>query len=319
VRCALLLTVFALAAGTAGATTQVHYVMGTMLRVDVDGDVAPDVLGPCFAAARALDRTFSRFDASSELVRLNADGGGDASPTLRRALADAQSLTRRTGGAFDVSVGALTALWRVPGTPSREAVAAARRTVGAVAFDGDRVVLGRGTRLDFDGFAKGVAVDACVATLRDAHVARALVTFGESSLYALGAPRGAPAWRLAIRGVDPERAVARLELRDEAAAVSAVYGGAGRDPGARRGSLVDPRSGACLRDEAVGVVVASSAAAAEAYAKMAVIDGPIAAEAAGAIAAARIEHGRIATGAAMRRRLQPYARAVAIDGEAGLR
>jgi thiamine biosynthesis lipoprotein len=311
--------VLVLIASSAGTMTQVHYVMGTMLRVDVDEDVPAAVLGPCFAAARNLDRTFSRFDPSSELVRVNAAGGGAASEPLRRAIGQAAVLTHATGGVFDVSVGALTALWRAPTTPGRAAIVSARRTVGKVAVAGERVVLGSGTQLDFDGFAKGLAVDACVAALRDAGVARALVTFGESSLYALGTPHDAAAWALRVRGVDPGEAIARLELRDEAAAVSAVYGGAGRRTRAQRGQLVDPRTGTCLVENAVGVVVATSAAAAEAYAKMAVVDGARATEAAGAVAAARITRDTVTTSAAMRRRLRVYAHPVSIAGEVALR
>jgi thiamine biosynthesis lipoprotein len=315
----LLAAVLTLLASTAAATTQVHYVMGTMLRVDVDGDVAPDVLGRCFATARELDRTFSRFDPASELVRLNATGGGPASEEFRQGMGQAMELARATHGAFDVSVGALTALWRAPRAPGRDALVAARRTVGDVALAGDRVVLGPGTQLDFDGFAKGLAVDACVAALRAAGVTAALVTFGESSLYALGTPHGAPAWRFRVRGVDPAQAIARLELRDEAAAVSAVYGGAGRTAPTQHGHLVDPRSGACLTDDVVGVVVAASATAAEAYAKVVLVDGPRAAETAGARGAARIGREAIATSAAMRARLRVYAHPQPITGEVALR
>src|SRR6185436_13752349 len=171
---------------TASATTQMHYVMGTFLRVVVDDEVPPVVFDGCFARARELDRTFSRFDPASELVRLNASGGGPASDDFRRVLARATVLTLATGGTFDVSVGAVTALMRLPGPPDRASLASARRTVGRIAVEGDRVRLAPGTQLDFDGFVKGVAVDACVAALRAAGVTRALVSFGESSLYGLG-------------------------------------------------------------------------------------------------------------------------------------
>jgi thiamine biosynthesis lipoprotein len=315
----LLTSLLVLVASTATATTQVHYVMGTMLRVDVDDDVALDAFAPCFAAARDLDRTFSRFDPTSELARLNAAGSGTASEGFRRAVEHARELTRATHGAFDVSVGALSALWRAPDAPGRAAVVAARRTIGKVAVTGDRIVLGPGTQLDFDGFAKGLAVDACVAALRRAGITRALVTFGESSLYALGTPHDAPAWPVRVRGVEPSRAVARIALRDEAAAVSAVYGGEGRRTPAQRGHILDPRSGTCLADDAVGVVVAATAAAAEAYAKMVLVDGPRAAETAGAGGAARITRAAVATSASMRDRLRVYAHPQPIAGDVALR
>src|SRR5262249_30749934 len=125
----------ALVARAALATTQVHAVMGTFLRVDVADDVPLATFDDCFAEARALDRAFSRFDPASELVRVNAAGGGPASERFRRTLARAMALAGETEGTFDVSVGALTALWRAPMRPGRADVAAARRTVGRVSVE----------------------------------------------------------------------------------------------------------------------------------------------------------------------------------------
>jgi thiamine biosynthesis lipoprotein len=310
-----LAVVLALPASAARAATQVHYVMGTLLRVDVDGDVAPAVFAPCFAAARALDRTFSRFDPASELVRVNAAGGGPASPSFRAGLDAAMALARATGGTFDVTVGASTALWRRPRPPARGEVAAARASVGDVRIEDDRVTLGAGTRLDFDGLAKGLAVDECVAALRRHGVTRALVSFGESSLYAIGAPRGAAAWSLDVRGIDPAFAVARLALRDEAAAVSSVFGGAGRRTAGGCGHVVDPRSGRCLSDEAVSVVVAPRAADAEAWAK-AVLVGGVHDD---GLVAARIARDGVALTGPMRERLHVHARPRPLAGEVDLR
>jgi len=308
----------------AGATTQVHYVMGTFLRVTVDDEVAPGIFDACFARAHALDRTFSRYDATSELVRVNAAGGGAVSDMLRVGLAQARTLGRATGGTFDVSAGAVTALWRVTAPPTAAAIAAARRSVGGVAVNGDRIVLEAGTLLDFDGFAKGVAVDACVNALRAEGVTRAFVSFGESSLYAIGAPRGARAWVIDVRGPTPDVAVARLRLRDVGAAVSAVFGGAGRGTAGQRAHIVDPRTGRPLAIDAASVVVAPRAADAEAYAKAVLVRGDrgvVAVERHAGILAARILRDRVDVGRAMRAAgaLQALARPRWIGGEVVLR
>jgi len=212
----------------------------------------------------------------------------------------------------------VTALWRAPARPAADAVAAARRTVGRVAVDGDRVMLGQGTVLDFDGFAKGVAVDACVDALRTAGVTRALVSFGESSLYGLGAPRDADAWTLDVRGPDPDVVVGRLALRDRGASVSAVFGGDGR-----RAHVVDPRTGARLRGHAVSVIVAPSATDAEAWSKAALVAGPAGVRIAerGGVEAARLDRRGVAMGASMRaaRSLRMFDRPRTLAGEVALR
>ncbi|HXJ34792.1 MAG TPA: FAD:protein FMN transferase [Candidatus Eisenbacteria bacterium] len=302
---ALALVIGALAVVTgAQAATQVHYVMGAFLRVTVDDDVPARALDACFSDARALDRTFSRYDAGSELTRLNAAGGGPAGPSMRSGLASALELERTTDGAFDVSVGALTRLWRRPSRPDADEIATARATVGAVALTPDGVRLGRGTELDFDGFAKGLAVDACVAHLRAAGARRALVSFGESSIYALGAPRDAMAWTFDVRGPDPETVVARLRLRDQAASVSAVYGGEGKRSRNAVGHIVDPRSGRPLAQDVVGVVVAPSAASAEALSKAVLVwglGGLARVERLGGVRAARLTRSGVACGREMQR------------------
>jgi len=305
--------------------TQVHYVMGTYLAVTVDDGVPANALAACFAEARALDRVLSRYDEASELTRLNALGGGPASPVLRRVLGQALRLAHATDGAFDVSVGALTDLWRRPQRPNTAEITGAKATVGAVALAPDGVTLGPGTALDFDGFAKGVAVDACVRQLREEGVLRALVNFGESSIYALGTPPDASAWVLDVRGPDPDSLVARLRLRDEAASVSAVYGAMGRHAANDVGHIIDPRSGRPLAEDVVGVVVAPTAARAEALSKAVLVwgeSGLARVERIVGVRAARITRVGLARGARMRqaRALVAFDRPRPLDiAEAALR
>lgn len=256
--------------------TQIHYVMGTYLRITADGDGAASGMAACFREAVRLEHVFSRFDGTSELSRLNATSGtSPASADMARLLDRASALAETTDGAFDVAVGPLSTLWRRPGTPSEAEIAAARAAArrGAVRLHDGQVTMAAGARLDFDGIAKGWAVDACVDRLRAAGVSRALVSLGESSLYALGAPDGAAHWRLAVRGPDPETQVGWLGLRDAGASVSATFGSAGRRPGAVA-HIIDPRRGRPLEDDAVAVVVASSATDAEGWTKALLVWGP---------------------------------------------
>jgi thiamine biosynthesis lipoprotein len=255
-------------AGRAATLTQVHWVMGTYLRISADGQQAAPAVRACFTTARRLDGVFSRYDPGSELSRLSAARALTASHDLTDLLARSLMLGRRTGGAFDVTAGALIGLWRADGTPTSAAIAAARATRAGIALDGAELRLAPGTELDFDGIAKGYAVDACVAALRAAGVRRAFVSFGESSLYALGlAPDGVP-WPVAVRGLDPDTAIGMLHLHDQAVSVSSTRGGS-----RQQRVIVDPSSGQALDDPRVAVVVAASATDAEAYSKALLVWG----------------------------------------------
>jgi thiamine biosynthesis lipoprotein len=301
----LLAVLLVLARPAASAVTEVHYVMGTYFRITADGDPSRTAMRGCFQDARRLEETFSRFLASSELVRVNA-GTGTAQPVSRDfsdLLRRAEGLRDATAGAFDVTVGPLVELWRRGVPPSAAELAAARAEIGAgrAVLRGDVLELAPGTRLDFDGIAKGFAVDRCVERLRAAGVESALVSLGESSLYAIGRPRDGTRWVLAVRGADPESAVGLLALRDEAASISASLGGRGRDGGVAH--IVDPASGRALTEDAVAVVVARSATDAEAYSKALLLWGAAGAarvERLGARGAVHLTPGAVRLGARAR-------------------
>ena len=138
----------------------------------------------------------------SALSRLNASAGAGARevpPPLLHIVADSLALSRATRGSFDVSVGPLVTLWtraaRLDRPPTPAELAEARRRVGAgcVRIGPGTVELAPGASLDLGGIAKGWALDRMREHLRARGVENALVSFGQSSLMALGAPPGASA------------------------------------------------------------------------------------------------------------------------------
>lgn len=260
---------------TAATVTEVHYVMGTYLRISAqhdDAESARRAMRGCFAMARRFDERFSRFDPASELSRLNdtratvVSVSAEMAELLRRAI----DLRAATGGTFDVGVGALTALWRdAPEWPAPHYIEAARATseIEGLALNGASLVRRPGVIVDLDGIAKGWTVDRCVAHLRGAGIAHALVSFGESSLYALGTAPGGRRWQVDVRGLDPDTVLGTLGLRNEALSVSAVFGHERQIGGRHIGHIINPRSGQPLTQAAVAVIVASSATDAEAFSK----------------------------------------------------
>jgi thiamine biosynthesis lipoprotein len=261
--------------------TDGRYAMGTVLEVSV---VAPDeaagraALAEAFAVADELEALLSNWDADSALMRLNAAAGRGpqrVDPELARVLAASRALSQRTRGAFDVTVGPLVRLWRAAGERGRLPAAAERARalalVGAegVAADpeaGTAEITRAGVSVELGGIAKGWALDRMAERLRAAGIRAALLSFGQSSLWAIGAPPREAGWRLLVR--DPAGGFAGVAtLRDRAVSVSGSVGQWTEIGGRRYGHVIDPRSGEPLVRVAEAVVLAPDAASAEAFSK----------------------------------------------------
>ena len=258
-------------------------VMGTAFRMVA---YAPDSLAAhrafdaAFARLDALDRRLSDYRADSELSRLSATAGtGRAVPVsddLWAVLAAAQRMAEASGGAFDVTVGPLTRLWRHArrrGTrPPEEALHAALAAVGyrhlQLGPAVQTVRLARpGMRLDLGGIAKGYAAAEALRVLEQHGLPRALVDAGGDLALGLPPP-GEAGWRVAVRTVDEAGGRAAEEVLLAACAV-ATSGDAYRYvevDGVRYSHLLDPRTGLGLTHRREVTVIAPGGMLADALA-----------------------------------------------------
>jgi FAD:protein FMN transferase len=140
-----------------------------------------------FARIEALEAMMSDYRPESELSMLSQSAvrrDVRVSAELLQVLATAQDLARETDGAFDITVGPLSRLWRrcraESRLPTEEELRAAREASGWEKLSVDRergtVRLSReGMSLDLGGIAKGFAVEEALAALRARGRTRVLV------------------------------------------------------------------------------------------------------------------------------------------------
>ena len=103
-----------------------------------DRPTANKAASAAFARIEQLNRIMSDYDSTSELMRLCQESGPGkpvaVSRDLTRVLSHARSLSSRTDGAFDVTLGHLTKLWRrarrQQQLPDNKRLRAARELVG---------------------------------------------------------------------------------------------------------------------------------------------------------------------------------------------
>jgi len=185
-------------------------VMGVEARLVVIASseaAARDAAVAAYERLDVLDATMSDYRVDSELARVNQGSGCGAVPVsedLFRVLERAKEIAIASGGAFDVTVGPLTALWReakVTGSdPSGVALADARARVGDQqmvlnAVESSVELLRPRMRLDLGGIGKGFAADEAARVLRDHGVEAFLIDLGGDVLLG-SAPPGQEGWRV---------------------------------------------------------------------------------------------------------------------------
>ncbi len=266
--------------------------MGTLVRIVLyapSDAVANSAAAAAFARVGALDEALSDYRDSSELIRLSRRSGGgwvDVSDDLFRVLRAAQGIARDSDGAFDVTVGPLSVLWRharrQSELPAADQLAAARALVGRDKLQLDerrRMVrlLQPGMQLDLGGIAKGFAAEEAAVLLERRGVARALIAAG-GDIVATEAPPGREGWRVAVASLDgADRLPAGyLALRHAAVSTSGdseqfvVIGGV------RYSHIFNPRTGLAVTGHSSVTILAPDGTTSDGLATAVSVLGPVA-------------------------------------------
>ncbi|MCW4453461.1 FAD:protein FMN transferase [Flavobacterium sp. MXW15] len=256
------------------------HTMGTRWSVKLATRRARD-LHPLHAGIQAqLDRVvaqMSNWEPDSDISRYNRGDAGSwhALPEeFFRVLETALDIARRSGGAFDPSIGPLVALWgfgagaQAPRVPDAATLAATARHCGwqrlQLRASGREALQPGALRLDLSAIAKGFGVDQVGRWLRGIGIAAALVEVG-GELHGYGRkPDGQP-WRVLVESGPDEDAAGDwpprvLALDDLAVATSGDRWHRHEIDGRRYSHTLDPRTAAPVPHAAAAVTVVARAA-----------------------------------------------------------
>ncbi|MDR2478531.1 MAG: FAD:protein FMN transferase [Treponema sp.] len=237
----VLLACFAWAACTAfekSPPAQMEFALGTVCTVNLYEDGSRSQYASVFSRIRAIERLMSGRLEDSEVTRINRNAGiapvrvsADLVTVLERALYYAEL----SGGAFEPTVGPLTALWGI-GTEN-ERIPGEAEIAGALALmDWRDLVVDReqgtaflkrsGMALDLGAIAKGYAADEAARLARENGVRRGIFDLG-GNILALGSRGGktdAP-WRIGVQDPLNDRGayIGVLEVEDKSVVTSGVY------------------------------------------------------------------------------------------------
>lgn len=268
-----------------------HQQMGTQIGLvfyapdSVDADSVAKLV---FDRIDGLNLVLSDYLPKSELNRLSETVNIKVklSQDLYQILRLSVSISEKTGGAFDSSMGPVIALWKNAkkngSLPTYQEIESARKRTGfkKLEFFGDGAVRlkASGMQLDVGGIGKGYAADKAIELLKDLGVNSALVDMG-GDVTVSGAPPDKEYWVLGFSYYDANGAevFTKLKLRNQAVATSGdLYQYFVLD-GKRYSHIVDPNTGTAITNNIQVTAIAPNGTMADAYASalsvMGVVNG----------------------------------------------
>ncbi len=256
--------------------------MGVQVRIVAyakDELTAREACKAAFDRVNALDDIMSDYNRGSELMRLCAQAGrgpvkvGD---DLFRVLAYAQEVSRKSDGAFDVTVGPVVKLWRVARKtrmlPQADELEDARSRVGWQLMNLDEKtqtveLLKPGIQLDLGGIAKGYAGDEAIAMLRSRGITSALFEAG-GDIVVSDSPPETKGWVIELpSGEKQTLANAAISTSGDTAQYVEING-------RRYSHVVDPHTGLGLSEHWISTVIAKRGLTSDPLSKIATILGP---------------------------------------------
>lgn len=230
-----------------------------------------------FGLVDSLNAIFSDYLNSSELNALCATAGTDrfvtVSPPLYRIMYDSKKAWQKSRGAFDVTLGPVTQLWRAARKekrfPAPDEIQKAKRKTGFenVLIDtvNRRVKLTqKAMQLDLGGIAKGFTAQEVITHLQSNGIASALVDAG-GDISCSNAPPGKRGWTIGVN--IPEQTDALLPrtivLRNKSIATSGdvyqymVY------EGKKYSHIINPKTGYGVTFQRNVTVIADDGATAD--------------------------------------------------------
>lgn len=216
-----------------------------------------------------LDSLLNYFSETSLVSELNREKQVQAPGDIIHLFGVSDSVSRLTGGLFDITVAPLLETWgfyrKEKTLPKQSTVEHAMQLVDhhRLRITNDSIVMDSGMKVDLGGIAQGFAVDRAALILRQRHVKSAIIDIGGEVLAIGRSPQGRP-WRVGIQNPRGQGIIETIELENAAVSTSGDYEKFFMIEGTRYPHIINPKTGMPAQTFASVTVIADNAAFADA-------------------------------------------------------
>ncbi|MFT5633257.1 MAG: thiamine biosynthesis lipoprotein [Rubritalea sp.] len=195
----------------------------------------------CFQRVRDLNGVFSDYSDDSELSKLCQKPQNQAhrvGEELFTVIAQAQAISAKTHGAFDITLGKHTKRWRDRVTQQPETQDEVNYQHLKLDPKEKTITLLKPLEIDLGGIAKGYIADQLMSILKESGITQAGVIIGGETVLA-DAPPGKEGWKIGIENPE-KKIIGTLTLANTALSTSGDSYQFFEQDGVRQSHLIDP-------------------------------------------------------------------------------
>ncbi|MFC2098191.1 FAD:protein FMN transferase [Bacteroidota bacterium] len=196
-----------------------------------------------------LENKLSRFDEKSQISMINQLGSKQViviDSELFSILSQCRDYYEKTSGLFDVSIGKVISEARRNSSDSKILLKMLNESgMDKISLDPEKCsvrFLNEHVEIDLGGFGKGYALDRLKSLLHSMDISDAFISFGDSSILALGNHPHGKGWKSGVNNLlKPGESLFEFDLIDESLSTSGT--GPNNTRGDRQGHVLHPGRG----------------------------------------------------------------------------
>lgn len=170
-------------------TEQTGFAMGSEIRIQIYEKTDDAVFTEIFDSISETETNFiSRYKENSEIFKLNEQKTFTVSDKTKEILEKAIEISENSDGAFDITIGELSALWNFDSAeniiPDEEKIKSALSYSGyeKPTINGNAITLGENQTIDSGALGKGYACDVALDILKKNDIENAIISVGGTVL-----------------------------------------------------------------------------------------------------------------------------------------
>ena len=242
------------------------YAMGSYVQQTVYGENREDAAVKAADAVEALEQKISWRVANSDIQKLNNNAGKDwvtLSDETLNVLTQAQSVSEKSGGAFDVTIAPISRLWdfddELNEVPDSDLITSLLPYVNYSLLRIDETeqtasLKNLGMAVDLGSVGKGAACDAAVRAYEEAGAKAAIIAVG-GSVGVYGEKSSGKPWSVAVRDPNGDGSLGSVTLAEGFVSTSGSYEKYFEQDGVLYHHLLDPKTGYPAESGLVSVTV----------------------------------------------------------------